>query len=118
MLGRHELHIKDIRGQGYDGACNMRGSWNGLQALFLRDSPQGYYVHCFQHRLQLALVAAAEKECSIWIFFSKLNCICNLIKAFPKCHTELQSTQTIEVANMVATSIRETCTNLNHMTCH
>ncbi|XP_073304657.1 uncharacterized protein [Primulina huaijiensis] len=87
VLGRHDLHIKDIRGQGYDGASNMRGSWNELQALFLRDSPQAYYVHCFAHRLQLALVAAAEKESSIWLFFSKLNSICNLIKAYPKRHT-------------------------------
>ncbi|XP_073120278.1 uncharacterized protein [Henckelia pumila] len=35
VLGRHKLHIKDIRGQGYNGASNMRGSWNGLQAFFL-----------------------------------------------------------------------------------
>ncbi|XP_073053283.1 uncharacterized protein [Primulina eburnea] len=115
VLGRHDLHIKDIRCQGYGGASNMRGSWNGLQALFLRDSPQAYYVHCFAHRLQLALVAAAEKESSIWLFFSKLNSICNLIKASPKRYTELQSAQTIEIATMVATGIRETDTKLNYM---
>ncbi|XP_073050714.1 uncharacterized protein [Primulina eburnea] len=115
VLGQHNFHIKDIRGQGYDGASNMRGSWNGLQALFLRDSPQAYYVHCFAHRLQLSLVAAAEKESSIWLFFSKLNSICNLIKASPKRHTELQSAQAIEIATMVATGIRETGTGLNQI---
>ncbi|XP_073135836.1 uncharacterized protein [Henckelia pumila] len=51
-----------ISNQGYDGASNMCGSWNGLQALFLRDCPCAYYVHCFAHRLQLALTAAADKE--------------------------------------------------------
>ncbi|XP_075480629.1 uncharacterized protein LOC142521291 [Primulina tabacum] len=106
VLGRHDLHI-NIRDQGYDGASNMCGSWNGLQALFLMDSPQSYYVHCFAHRLQLALVAAAEKESSIWLFFSKLNFICNLIKASPKRHIELQFAQAIEIATMVATGIRE-----------
>ncbi|XP_075494837.1 uncharacterized protein LOC142532415 [Primulina tabacum] len=35
----------------------MRGEWNGVQALFLKDSPHAYYIHCFAHRLQLALVA-------------------------------------------------------------
>ena len=58
-----------MRGQGYDGASNMRGPWNRLQALFLIDCPYAYYVHCFAHRLQLALVATAGNEISIWLFF-------------------------------------------------
>ncbi|XP_075524544.1 uncharacterized protein LOC142556945 [Primulina tabacum] len=87
----------------YDGASNMRGSWNGLKALFLKDCSCAYYVQCFAHRLQLALTEAAEKEVSIWLFFSKLNSICNLINASPKRHGELHSAQRIEVAHMVAT---------------
>ncbi|XP_061968323.1 uncharacterized protein LOC133691734 [Populus nigra] len=65
VLARYNLHILNMRGQGYDGASNMRGAWNGLQALFLRDCPYAYHVHCFAHRLQLALVAAAGNEISI-----------------------------------------------------
>ncbi|XP_075499972.1 uncharacterized protein LOC142538541 [Primulina tabacum] len=87
---------------------NMLGSWNGFQALFLKDFSCAYYVHCFAHRLQLALTAAAEKEVSIWLFFSKLNSICNLINASPKRHGELHSAQRIEVAHMVATGERDT----------
>ena len=34
VLGQHELLVENLRGQGYDGASNMRGAWNGLQALF------------------------------------------------------------------------------------
>lgn len=37
---------KDIRGQRYDGASNMRGEWNVLKALILRN--------CLAHQLQLA----------------------------------------------------------------
>jgi len=29
VLSHYNLHI-NIRGQGYDGASNMRGEWNGL----------------------------------------------------------------------------------------
>ncbi|XP_050255247.1 uncharacterized protein LOC126701170 [Quercus robur] len=29
VLSRYNLHIENIRGQGYDGASNMRGEWNG-----------------------------------------------------------------------------------------
>jgi hypothetical protein len=31
LLDRHGLSISKIRGQGYDGASNMRGEFNGLQ---------------------------------------------------------------------------------------
>ena len=47
LLARYNLHILNMRGQGYDGASNMRGAWNGLQALFLKDCPYAYYVYCF-----------------------------------------------------------------------
>jgi hypothetical protein len=66
----------------YDGASNMCGAWNGLQALFLRDCPYTYYVHCFAHRLQLALVGATGNEISIWLFFSKLTTIIKLSTLF------------------------------------
>ncbi|XP_075483749.1 uncharacterized protein LOC142523900 [Primulina tabacum] len=65
-LGHYDLHIHNMCGHGYDGASNMRGSWNGLQALFfkdlfLKDCSCAYYVHCFAHRLQIALTAGAGK---------------------------------------------------------
>jgi hypothetical protein len=49
ILSRHNLDVSNLRGQGYDGASNMRGEWNGLQALFMKDCPYAYYVHCFAH---------------------------------------------------------------------
>ena len=30
VLSRNSLNIQNIRGQGYDGASNMSGEWNGL----------------------------------------------------------------------------------------
>ena len=29
ILVDNGLNVQDIRGQGYDGASNMRGEWNG-----------------------------------------------------------------------------------------
>ncbi|XP_074265173.1 uncharacterized protein LOC141587597 [Silene latifolia] len=40
----HKLNIENIRGQGYDGASNMRGEWSGLKALFLNECPYAYYL--------------------------------------------------------------------------
>ena len=82
VLSRHNLDVSNIRGQGYDGASNMRGEWNGLQALFLNDNPYAYYVHCFAHRLQLALVAASREVIPIHHFFSNLAFIVNVMMSY------------------------------------
>ena len=51
----------------------MRGMWNGLQALILNDCPYAYYIHCFAHRLQLALVKASKQVAPISGLFYKIN---------------------------------------------
>ena len=71
----------------------MRGEWNGLQALFLNDCHYAYYVHCFAHRLQLALVAASKEVIPIHNFFSDLAFIANIVGASCKHHDELQAAQ-------------------------
>ena len=50
----------------------MRGMWNGLQVLILNDCPYAYYIHCFAHRLQLALVKASKQVVPISHFFLTL----------------------------------------------
>ena len=115
VLLSFNLQIENIRGQGYDGASNMRGTWNGLQALFLNYCPYAYYVHCFAHRLQLALVAAAQDESSTWVFFSQLTAIVNFVGASPKRHHQLQIAQANEIAKNVATGERETGKGVNQI---
>jgi len=44
----------------------MKGELNGLQTLFLKECPYAYYVHCYAHRLQLALVAASKDVVPVW----------------------------------------------------
>ncbi|XP_076951777.1 uncharacterized protein LOC143625281 [Bidens hawaiensis] len=61
LLSNNQLSIDQVRGQGYDGASNMRGKFNGLKALILRDNPSAHYIHCFAHQLQLVIVAVAKK---------------------------------------------------------
>ncbi|XP_028085419.1 uncharacterized protein LOC114286451 [Camellia sinensis] len=57
-------HFFDIV-HGYDVASNMSGEWTGLQAVFCAECPFAYYVHCFVHRLQLALVGASKQTADI-----------------------------------------------------
>ncbi|CAL1387335.1 unnamed protein product [Linum trigynum] len=38
-LASFKFSLHNLRGQGYDGASNMRCEWKGLQELFLKDFP-------------------------------------------------------------------------------
>ncbi|KAG9458926.1 hypothetical protein H6P81_003434 [Aristolochia fimbriata] len=116
VLSNHNLNVKDIRGQGYDGASNMRGEWNGLQALFLQECPYAYYVHCLAHRLQLALVAASREVIPIHQFFSNLTFIINVVGASCKRRDELQAYHAAEIAQLVAAQELESGRGLNQMT--
>ncbi|KAL5754155.1 hypothetical protein ACOSP7_022375 [Xanthoceras sorbifolium] len=115
VLTRYNLSIENLRGQGYDGASNMRGEWNGLQALFLKDCPSAYYIHCFAHRLQLALIAVAKDVHDIWLFFSKLNSIINFVSASFKRHSQLKSIREDEIKELIALGELETATGANQI---
>ena len=70
LLSRHGLSVSRLRGQGYDGASNMRREFNGLKTLILKENPCAYYVHCFAHQLQLTLVVVAKKHIKIASLFT------------------------------------------------
>ncbi|XP_024156063.2 uncharacterized protein LOC112164050 [Rosa chinensis] len=108
VLTQYDLQVENMRGQGYDGASNMRGEFNGLQALFREECPYAYYVHCFAHRLQLTLNAAAKGVHDIWEFFSTLSLIVNFVDSSAKRHSALRVIREEEIANLVATGALET----------
>ena len=98
VLASNDLSVQDIRGQGYDGASNMRGEWNGLKALILKDCPYAYYVHCMAHQLQLALVAASREVTEVHNFFQHAIFIINVVSASSKRNDELLAAQAAEIA--------------------
>ena len=75
------LSIKQVRGQCYDGASNMRGEFNGLKAKILQENKSAYYVHCFAHQLQLVIVAVAKKHEDISDFFYMISILFNVVGA-------------------------------------
>ncbi|KAL1150355.1 hypothetical protein V6Z11_A10G253100 [Gossypium hirsutum] len=115
VLLQHSFDIQNIRGQGYDGASNMRGEFNGLQAFILNDCRYAYYVHCFAHRLQLALVAAAREVVEVHQFFKDLSDIVNIASASSKRHDELQKAQAAEISRLVSINELATGTGMNQI---
>ncbi|GJY49216.1 zinc finger MYM-type protein 1-like protein [Tanacetum coccineum] len=79
FFANHNLSLKQLRGQGYDGASNMRGEFNGLKAKILKENNSAYYVHCFAHQLQLVVVAVARKHLGVVDFFDKLTLVTNVV---------------------------------------
>ncbi|CAL8995848.1 unnamed protein product [Prunus brigantina] len=75
------LSFSKLRGQGYYGASNMRGEFNGLKTKILREQHCAFYVHCFAHQLQLALVAVAKKNIDVNSFFTTANSLVNVVGA-------------------------------------
>lgn len=54
-LTRCDLSMDKCRGQGFDGAANMSGIYNGVSALILKQQPKAIFVHCAAHCLDLAV---------------------------------------------------------------
>ncbi|KAH9647563.1 TTF-type domain-containing protein [Citrus sinensis] len=115
LLSHNNLSIQNIRGQGYDGASNMRGEWNGLQALILKDCPYAYYIHCLAHRLQLALVAVSHEIVPIHHFFTKLSSVVNIVGASCKRNEELKCAQATDIEYMISIDELESGRGLNQI---
>jgi hypothetical protein len=95
----------------------MKGELNGLQALFLKEWPYAYYVHCYAHRLQLVLVAASKDVVPVTQFFQKLVFIVNIVDSSSKRprHDELHDAQMDELACLLAIDELETGQGANQI---
>ncbi|XP_042051473.1 zinc finger MYM-type protein 1-like [Salvia splendens] len=77
VFAKHGLSLSRLRGQGYDGASNMQGEYNGLKSLILNENPYAKYVHCFAHQLQLVVINVTKAHGAISDFFTIATMIIN-----------------------------------------
>ncbi|RZC19012.1 Zinc finger MYM-type protein 1 [Glycine soja] len=101
LLSINGLSLSSIRGQGYDGASNIRGKFGGLRTLIQNENPSAYYVHCFAHQLQLALVACAKTHKDVSGFFGKVNMLVNFIRSSNKRQELLRDKQVSQFAKLI-----------------
>ncbi|KAL4127358.1 hypothetical protein QTP88_011532 [Uroleucon formosanum] len=78
-LNKCKIDINKCVAQTYDGANVMRGSINGVQALFKNKVPHAFYIHCHNHRLNLVLVDVAKNVDEVNFFFNFLQDLYNFI---------------------------------------
>ncbi|XP_057990627.1 uncharacterized protein LOC131173003 [Hevea brasiliensis] len=116
LLSTYGLSISSLRGQGYDGASNMRGEFNGLKSLILKENSSAYYIHCFAHQLQLTLVVVAKKHSSIGSFFNTVTRLVNVIGGSCKRMDMLREKQLEKVFEGIAKGEIKTGHGLNQET--
>ncbi|XP_057455557.1 uncharacterized protein LOC130746832 [Lotus japonicus] len=97
LFAKHGLSLSRLRGQGYGGASNMQGEFNGLKSLILKENSCAFYIHCFAHQLQLALVTVAKKHVGIALFFNTTANLSNVVGASCKRRDILRASQTNNV---------------------
>ncbi|XP_042450659.1 uncharacterized protein LOC122035313 [Zingiber officinale] len=61
LFAKHKLSLSRLRGQGYDGASNMRGEYNGLKALILKENSSARRKDKFRQLEHDRLVECLEK---------------------------------------------------------
>ena len=59
-MDEYEVDGDKLRAQGYDGAANMSGKHQGVQAHVRQRFPEAVYVHCKSHCLNLAIVHSCK----------------------------------------------------------
>jgi hypothetical protein len=108
-----KLSLKQVRGQGYDGASNMRGEFNGLQSLIMRENSSAYYVHCFAHQLQLVLVAIVRKHKGVSEFFTMISLLLNVVGGSSKRRDMIRDINLQEMSKALGCGQLQTGTGLN-----
>ncbi|CAN6565048.1 unnamed protein product [Malus baccata var. baccata] len=113
LFASTNLSMSKLRGQGYDGASNMKGELNGLKAKILNKYPQAFYVHCFAHQLQLALVAVAKGIEGVAIFFNNASILVNTIGSSCKRRDTFREKQLEQIKKALDIGDLETGRGLN-----
>ncbi|WVZ55239.1 hypothetical protein U9M48_005925 [Paspalum notatum var. saurae] len=112
-LVSHGLTMTQIRGQGYDGASNMKGEIRGLKTLIMQILPSAYYIHCFAHQLQLVLVAVAKENSDCVWFFDQVSLLLNIVGVSCKRHDMLRNTRLENIMKAIDCGELQTGSGLN-----
>ncbi|GJR89192.1 zinc finger MYM-type protein 1-like protein [Tanacetum coccineum] len=110
---KYHLSLKQLRGQGYDGASNMHDEFNGLKAKIFEEINLAYYVHCFAHQLQLVVVTVANKHLGVVDFLDKLSLVTTIVCASCKRKDILIKCEKVRVEKAIGNGEVETRSGKN-----
>ncbi|KAL3825507.1 hypothetical protein ACJIZ3_021536 [Penstemon smallii] len=88
LLLKYGICLSRVRGQGYDGASYMRGEFNGLKSLIMKENPTEYYIH----------FAKNHGHDYIALFFNLASNIVNVVGASCKRRDIIRELQATKIA--------------------
>ena len=83
VLENLRIPLENCRCVNFDGASNMSGRVNGLQARIRKLVPRVIFFHCAAHRLNLVVVAACRCIAEAANFFGIVQSVYNFIANAP-----------------------------------
>ncbi|XP_062085563.1 uncharacterized protein LOC133791659 [Humulus lupulus] len=101
LFSKHGLSISKLRGQGYDGASNMSGEFNGFKNIIMKENECAFFVHFFAQQLQLALLGEAKKHDLIGTFLTVVSNVVNVVGASSKRRDILREKQSLKVIKVL-----------------
>ena len=76
----------------------MQGEFNGLKTFILKENECAFYVHCFAHQLQLAVMVVAKNHIQIASILSVFTNVVNVVGASSKRRDILHNKQFVVVS--------------------
>lgn len=81
ILIKFNLNVSKCRGQGYDGAAVMSGSFTGLQTRIRNIVPNATFVHCCSHNINLVISDFVKSSRKVLSFFETLQDVFNFFSS-------------------------------------
>lgn len=95
LLRKHNIPLEKIFWIALDGASNMSGTKNGVQARLKTELSNFRYINCRSHLLSLAAANKANNFKSLKALFSMFNSLSKFVHNSPKRHNQLIEMQAI-----------------------
>jgi len=96
LVKKHSIPLRNIYWMAFDGAANMSGTKNGVQAkLRHMGLDQAHYIHCRSHLLNLAAANVANNFKPLRSLFSSFNSVWKFFHNSPKRRNQLTEIEKI-----------------------
>lgn len=95
LVKEHRIPLCNIYWIAFDGAANMSGRKNGVQAMLKKEMPNAHYIHCRSHLLNLAAANVANDFKPLRALFSAFNSLWKFFHNSPKKHGGLDDIQKV-----------------------
>ena len=95
LIKHHSIPLGNIYWMAFDGASNMSGRKNGVQAILKKEMTNAHYIHCRNHLLNLTAANVAHDFKPLRALFSSFNSLWKFFHNSPKKHGNLDEVQSI-----------------------